>query len=76
MTMARSMLKVKNLPNEYWAEAVACSIYILNRSPTKSVKGKFPLEACTGMNAILFHLRIVGCVACAHIPKVIRRKLD
>lgn len=31
MNMARSMLKAKNLPNEYWAEAVACLIYILNR---------------------------------------------
>lgn len=29
--MARSMLKGKNLPNEYWAKAVACAVYILNR---------------------------------------------
>lgn len=42
--MARSMLKVKNLPNEYWVESVACLVYILNRYPTKSVQEKIPLE--------------------------------
>ena len=45
MNMARSMLKEKHLPNAYWGEAVACSVYILNRSPTKSVKNKVPQEA-------------------------------
>eukprot|EP01018_Ginkgo_biloba_P015504 Gb_33414 [translate_table: standard] len=41
MEMARNMLKSKNLPNDYWAEAV----YILNRSPTKSTKNITPKEA-------------------------------
>eukprot|EP00253_Pinus_taeda_P009530 PITA_09530 len=35
MDMARSMLKAKHLPNDYWAEAVNCAAYILNRCPTK-----------------------------------------
>lgn len=26
MNMVRSMLKAKNLPNEYWANVVACSV--------------------------------------------------
>ena len=38
MEMAGSMMKVKHLPNEYWAEAVSCATYIKNRCPTKSVK--------------------------------------
>jgi hypothetical protein len=38
MNMARSMLSYKKLSNEYWAEAVACSVYLLNRSPTVSIK--------------------------------------
>eukprot|EP00253_Pinus_taeda_P033405 PITA_33405 len=37
MEMARSMLKAKHLPNDYWVEAVAYATYILNRCPTKSV---------------------------------------
>ena len=28
MEMARSMLKTKLLPNDYWAKAVACAAYI------------------------------------------------
>ena len=42
MNMARSMLKAKHLSNDFWGEAVSCSIYILNRSATKSVKDKVP----------------------------------
>lgn len=76
MNMARSMLKAKNLANEYWAEAVACSVYILNRSPTKSVKDKVPLEAWCGTKENVSHLRVFGCVAYAHIPEDIRNKLD
>ena len=35
--MARSLLKGKELPNYFWAEAVATSVYLLNLSPTKAV---------------------------------------
>lgn len=42
MEMARSMLKAKNLSNVFWVEVVACVVYILNRSPTKSVKDRIP----------------------------------
>jgi transposase InsO family protein len=38
MNMDRSLLKEKHLSNEFWGEAIACFVYILNRSPTKSVK--------------------------------------
>ena len=38
MEMERSMLKAKNLSNDFWAEAVACAAYILNKSPIESVK--------------------------------------
>jgi len=38
MNMARSMMKEKHLSNEYWGDDVTCSVYILNRSPTNSMK--------------------------------------
>lgn len=44
MDMARSMVKVKGMPNSFWAEAVSCAVYVLNRSP-KSVKNLTPVEA-------------------------------
>ena len=49
--MARSILKEKQLENEFWGEAVACSFYILNRSLAKSVKNNFTLESWSGMKS-------------------------
>ena len=48
----------------------------MNRCPTKSVKNKFPQEAWTGMNHSVSHLKVFGCVAYAHIPDELRKKLD
>jgi len=45
MDMVRCMLKAKQMPKEFWAEAVATVVYILNRCPTKSVQDKTPEEA-------------------------------
>ena len=42
MEMACDMLEAKHFPNEYWAEAVAIVVYIMNRCPIKSVKNKVP----------------------------------
>jgi transposase InsO family protein len=69
MNMARSMLRAKNLSNDYWDEAVVCSMYILNRSPTTSVKDKVPQEAWSGTKLNVSHFRIFGCIAFAHIPE-------
>ena len=55
MEMARSMMAAKYLPNEYWGEAVATAVYIMNRCPTKSVKNKVPQEAWTCMNHSVSH---------------------
>ena len=32
--MVRSMLKDKEMPNDFWAKAVNTAVYILNRCPT------------------------------------------
>eukprot|EP00253_Pinus_taeda_P009922 PITA_09922 len=76
MDMARSMLKAKHLPNDYWAEAVNCAVYILNRCRTKAVMNRVPAEAWSGRKQGVTHMRVFGCVAYAHIPDQLRRKLD
>lgn len=43
--MARSMLNEKQLPKEFWAEAVATAVHLLNISPTKAVRNMTPYEA-------------------------------
>ena len=42
LNMARSMLKSKKMPKEFWAKAIDCAIYLSNCCPTRSVQGKTP----------------------------------
>ena len=67
LDMARSMVKGKHLPRTFWAEAVLCAVYLLNRCPTKSVRFKRPNEAWSGRKPIVGHLRIFRCIAYARI---------
>ncbi|CAJ2639360.1 unnamed protein product [Trifolium pratense] len=76
LEMARSMLKSKRLPKELWAEAVACAVYLSNRSPTRSMLGKTPQEAWSGRKLGISHLRVFGSIVHAHIPDEKRSKLD
>nr|KYP66220.1 Retrovirus-related Pol polyprotein from transposon TNT 1-94 [Cajanus cajan] len=76
LEMARSMLKSKKLPKEFWAEAVACAVYLTNRSPTRSVSGKTPQEAWSGRKPGISHLRVFGSIAHVHVPDEKRSKLD
>lgn len=45
--MARSMLKAKKMAAVFWGEGVS-AVFILDRSPTKSLKGSTPFEAWHG----------------------------
>jgi hypothetical protein len=76
MNMARTLLKEKSLSNIFWAEAVACSVYLLNRSPTTSLKMKVPQEAWSGTKLNVAYLRTFGCITYTHIPSELRKKLD
>eukprot|EP00253_Pinus_taeda_P030205 PITA_30205 len=64
--MVRSMPKAKHLPHEYWAKAVTCAVYILNRCPTKVVMNRIPEEAWSGQKQTVTHMRVFGFVAYAH----------
>ncbi|GKD70153.1 transposable element [Tanacetum coccineum] len=46
--MAKSMMREKGLPKSFWVEAVYTTTYLLNRSPTKSLDNKTPLQAWNG----------------------------
>ena len=74
--MARSMLQARRLPNQFWAEAVATSVYLLNLSPIKAVMNRTPCEAWHGRKPYVSHLRVFGCVAYALKHPQTRQKLD
>ncbi|KAK3037884.1 hypothetical protein RJ639_032114 [Escallonia herrerae] len=76
LNMARTMLKSKSMPKELWAEAVACAVYLSNRSPTKSLKDVTPQEAWSGLKPNVSHLRVFGSIAYVQVPEQERSKLD
>ena len=46
--IARSMMKAKGRPARFWGEAVTTAVLILNRAPTKALKGVTPFKAWYG----------------------------
>ena len=44
MEKARSMLSGASLEQQFWAEVVATTCYLVNRSPTSFLVGKTPME--------------------------------
>ncbi|GBP81773.1 Retrovirus-related Pol polyprotein from transposon TNT 1-94 [Eumeta japonica] len=55
---AKCMLFDAQLAKQFWAEALATAAYIINRSPTKSINGKTPMEIWTGKKRNLSNLKI------------------
>jgi len=76
MDMVRCVLRRKKLEKELWAEAVSCVVYLLNRSPTRSLENITLYEASYGSKPSVRHLKVFECVAYAHIPDAAREKLD
>nr|GEY11540.1 retrovirus-related Pol polyprotein from transposon TNT 1-94 [Tanacetum cinerariifolium] len=74
LNMVRSMLKTKKMPNEFWAEAVDCAVYLLNRCPLKSLDNKTPQKAWNGLKPTVSHLHVFGSIAYVHVPS--QRRLN
>jgi hypothetical protein len=76
VTMARSLLKSRNVPVTFWGEAVATAVYLLNRAPTKALEGMTPYQAWHGRKPDVAHLRTFGCVAFLKVTKPNLKKLE
>lgn len=76
MTMARCMMKAKQMPGKFWGEAVTTAVFILNRSPTKAVPDKTPYEAWHGRTPDMHYFRTFGCVVHVKEVKPHLKKLD
>jgi hypothetical protein len=76
MEKARSMLSDVGLGQEFWAEAVGTTCYLVNRSPSSVLDDKNPHEVWSAKKPSLQHLRGFGCDAYVHVPKENRSKLD
>ncbi|PNX62607.1 equilibrative nucleoside transporter 3-like protein, partial [Trifolium pratense] len=70
------MISARKVPKSFWPEAVNWATYLMNRSPTFSVKDMTPEEAWSGRKPSVSHFRVFGCLAHVHIPDSQRKKLD
>ena len=66
-----------NVPKHFWADAVLIAAYLLNRMPSRILKGKSPFEMFfPGKNPFSVLPRVFGCVSLVHNHSSNRHKLD
>ncbi|KAJ0606762.1 putative RNA-directed DNA polymerase [Helianthus annuus] len=74
------MIIESQTPQYFWPEAIATSVYLLNRLPTQILKHKTPLQTLASQVPIPSVLtllpRVFGCTVYVHIPKSDRNKLE
>ena len=63
-------------PQQYLDDFFACSIYLLNTSPTRRVRDNIPENSCSGTKNSVENLIFFCSIAFSHVPDEIRRKLD
>ncbi|PKU87466.1 Retrovirus-related Pol polyprotein from transposon TNT 1-94 [Dendrobium catenatum] len=62
LELTRSLLLDANLPKQFWSEAVATAIYLINRLPSPSISNKIPYQIIHGRTPTYDHLRTFGCL--------------
>jgi len=76
MEKALTMLEAKQMPKEAWAEAVACAVYLLNRTPCSKTPRLSPYEKYFGKKPYLGHIRKFGSIAYEFVSANQRNKLQ
>ncbi|GJY00383.1 retrovirus-related pol polyprotein from transposon TNT 1-94 [Tanacetum coccineum] len=66
MDKVRCLFIQSGLPKTFWAEATCTAAYLINRSPSRAIKKKTPMEMWSGHPSDYGMLRIFGCVAYPH----------
>lgn len=73
---ARCMMYDANLGKDFWAEAINTAAYVKNRTVSKTLRNKTPMELWTGEKPNVSHMKIFGSRVMAHVPVEKRRKFD
>jgi hypothetical protein len=76
MERVRAMLLDSCLPATLWGEAVVAASYVRNRSPVSETSQQTPWGLFFGCTPDVSNLRVFGCKVHAHVPRVLRSKLD
>lgn len=76
MESASSMIYRAKTPLYMWAEAVNCTVYILNRTLTVQTPSATPYEKWCGEKPKLEHVKVFGCDTYMHVPDQLRSILE
>ena len=68
------MLLKKKFPKK--PEAINWTVHILNQSPTLAVKNMTPKEAWNGINPLVEHFQVFGCISQVHVVDIKITKLE
>ena len=75
MADAKEVLRAKSLPLNLWSHAVRHAAWIKNRIPSRSLEPfSTPFQSYYGRIPTLATLRLFGCKAYAHTPKIDQTK--
>jgi transposase InsO family protein len=77
LAIARALMLQMHVPKLFWADAVLTAAYLLNRMPSRILKGKSPFEMFfPGKNPFSVPPRVFGCVSFVHNHSPNHDKLD
>lgn len=76
LNVARSLLIQASMPEPFWGDAVLTVVHLINKTPSKVLTFKTPLEILFGKQPKYHHLRVFGCLAFASTLKRGRTKFD
>ena len=74
--MARCLRFQANLPISFWGEFILTTTYLINRTPSPSLKHKPPYELLLKKPLSCTHIRVFGCLCYAQTPRQYRDKFS
>ncbi|KAL0427813.1 UNVERIFIED_CONTAM: Retrovirus-related Pol polyprotein from transposon RE2 [Sesamum latifolium] len=74
--ICRSMLHAKNVPGQFWAEAMKTAAFVINRLPQQRLSFLSLFEKMWNMKPSVGHFRVFGCVCYVFVPAHLRSKME
>ncbi|GKA56164.1 indole-3-acetic acid-amido synthetase GH3.17 [Tanacetum coccineum] len=74
--ICRSMLHAKNVPGQFWAEAMKTAAYVINRLPQQRLIFFSPFEKLWNIKPSVGYFRVFGCVCYVFVPAHLHRKME